>query len=82
VSFENILEYKCLVTTVSNKKEVCNEIKRRVNPGNGALKNLLFYLLSKTLKVKLYKTSDCLSVSCAWCVCMYEREKEKNGLLL
>jgi hypothetical protein len=59
-SFENVAQFKHLRTTVTNQNLIQEEIKRRSNSRNAcyhSIQNLLcFYLLSKNLNIKIYKT--------------------------
>jgi sorting nexin-29 len=59
-SFENVSQFKYLVTTVTNKNLIQEEINRRLNSGNAcyhSVQNLLSSrLLSKNLKIRIYKT--------------------------
>jgi hypothetical protein len=59
-SFENVAQFKCLVTTVTNQNLVQEEINRRLNSGNACYhsvqKLLSSQLLSKNVKIRIYKT--------------------------
>jgi hypothetical protein len=54
-SFENISQFKYLGTAVTNENLIQEEIKRRLNSGN-ACYLLSSHLLSKNVKVRIYKT--------------------------
>jgi hypothetical protein len=59
-SFENMSQFKYLGMTVTNQNLIKEEIKKRLNSGNACYhlaQNLLSsLLLSKNVKVRLYKT--------------------------
>ncbi|KAJ4450362.1 hypothetical protein ANN_01783 [Periplaneta americana] len=60
LSFEGVEKFKYLGATVTNINDTREEIKRRINMGNACYysveKLLSSSLLSKTLKVRIYKT--------------------------
>jgi len=63
-SFERVEEFKYLVTTLTNQNSIQEGIKSRLKSGNAcchSLQNLLSSsLLSKNLKIKIYRTITCL----------------------
>jgi len=60
ISIERVEEFKYLGTTLTNKNSIQEEIKSRLKLGNAcyySVQNLLSSrLLSKTLKIKIYRT--------------------------
>jgi hypothetical protein len=59
-SFESIVKFKYFKTTLTNQNGIHNEIKSRINSGNAcyySVQNILSsHLISKNLKIKIYKT--------------------------
>jgi hypothetical protein len=59
-SYEMVEEFKYLGTTLTNKNSIQEEIKSRMNSGNvcyHSVLNLSSSLLSKNLKIKIYRTT-------------------------
>ena len=56
-SIERVEEFKYFGTTLTNQNSIQEEIKSRLNACYYSVQNLLsFSLLSKTLKIKIYRT--------------------------
>ena len=65
-SIERVEEFKYLGTTLTNQNSIQEEIKRRLKLGNAcyhSVQNLLsFSLLSKNLKINIYRNIICMDV--------------------
>jgi hypothetical protein len=59
-SYENVAKFKYLEMTLTNKNDIHDEIKSRLNSGNAcpySVQNLLYScLISRNLKIKIYRT--------------------------
>ena len=59
-TFESVEEFKCLGTALTNQNSIPEEIKSRLRSGNAcyhSVQNILSSrLLSKNLKIKVYRT--------------------------
>jgi hypothetical protein len=57
---ENVAQFRCLVTTITNQNLIQEEIKRRLNSDNAcyhSMQNLLSsHLLSESINIGIYKT--------------------------
>jgi hypothetical protein len=78
-----VAQFKYLGMTVTNKNLIQEEIKRRLNWGNAcyrSVQNLLFYyLLSKNVKTRIYKTII-LPVVLYGCETLSLALREEHGL--
>ena len=66
--FESVVQFKYLGTTLTNRDSIQEEIKSRLKSGNAcyySVQNLLSKsLLSKNIKIKMYRTIILSVVSC------------------
>ena len=81
-TFERVEEFKCLGTTLTHQNSILEEIKSRLRSGNAcyhSVQNLLFSrLLSKNLKIKIYRTIILPVVLCGcetWLLTLREERK-------
>ncbi|KAJ4430602.1 hypothetical protein ANN_19190 [Periplaneta americana] len=84
LSFEEVEKFKYLEVTVTNINDTREEIKRRINMGNACYysveKLLSSSLLSKNLKVRIYKTVILPVVLCGfetWTLTLREEQRLK-----
>jgi hypothetical protein len=82
ITFENVSQFKCLRTTLTNQNLIQEEIKRRLNSGNvcyHSVQSLLSScLLSKNLKIRIYKMliSPVVLYGCeTWCLTLREEHR-------
>jgi hypothetical protein len=70
ISFENVEEFKCVGTTITNQNSIQEEIKSRLKSENAcclSVQNLLpSSLLSNNLNIKIYRIIILPIVLC-WC---------------
>jgi hypothetical protein len=67
-SYKNVAKFKYLGMTLTNKNDIHDEIKSRLNSGNAchySVRNLLYSsLISRNLKIKIYRTVILTVVLC------------------
>ena len=84
-SIERVEEFKCLGTTLTNKNSIQEEIKSRLKLGNAcyySVQNILSSsLLSKNLKIKIYRTTI-LPVVLYGCETWSLTLREERGLMV
>jgi len=81
---ERVEEFQYLVTILTNQNSIAEEIKRRLSSGNAcchSVQNLLSsWLLSKNLKIKIYRTIilPVVLYGCeTWSLTLWEERKLK-----
>jgi hypothetical protein len=82
-SFERVEQFKYLGTTLTNRNSIQEEIKSRLKSGNAcyhSVQDLLsFSLLSKNIKIKIYRTII-LPVVLYGCETWFLASREEHGL--
>jgi len=82
-TFERVEEFKYLGKHLTNQNSIAEEIKSRLRSGNAcyhSVQNLLSSrLLSKNLKIKIYRTTV-LPVVLSWCETWSVTLREKRRL--
>ena len=88
-TFERVEEFKYLGTTVTHQNSIAEEIKSRLRSGNdyylSVLNLLSSWLLSKNLKIKIYRTMILLVVlyGCEpWSLTLREERKTRVFFIL